>query len=86
MEPLPSAPLRLRQPSRTAERDIVLATFAADAIRLVTGPQRGELRACGAPGCALMFLKDHPRREWCSNARGNHARQARHYDRARKRG
>jgi hypothetical protein len=43
------------------------------------------LRACGAPGCVLMFLKDHPRREWCSNACGNRARQARHYDRTRKR-
>ena len=64
--------------------DIVIATFAADAIDLITGSRRADLRACGAPGCVLMFLKNHPRREWCSNACGNRARQARHYQRARR--
>ena len=63
--------------------EIVLAAFAADAIDLLTGPRRADLRACGAPGCVLLFLKDHPRREWCSNACGNRARQARHYQRLR---
>ncbi|HEY7620277.1 MAG TPA: ABATE domain-containing protein [Solirubrobacteraceae bacterium] len=63
--------------------DVVLAALAADAIDLLTGPQRADLRACGAPGCVLLFLKDHPRREWCSNACGNRARQARHYRRSR---
>ena len=62
---------------------IVLAAFAADAIEVLTGPRREALRACGAPGCVLLFLKDHPRREWCSAACGNRARQARHYTRAR---
>jgi predicted RNA-binding Zn ribbon-like protein len=61
--------------------DIVLAAFAADAIDLLTGPHREDLRACRAPGCVLLFLRDHPRREWCSNACGNRARQARHYRR-----
>ena len=65
--------------------DVVIAALASDAIELLTGPRRGELRACGAPGCVLMFLKDHPRREWCSNTYGNRARQARHYQRARRR-
>ena len=70
---------------RDASRaDIVIAALAADAIELITGPRRADLRACGAPGCVLMFLKDHPRREWCSNACGNRARQARHYQRARR--
>jgi predicted RNA-binding Zn ribbon-like protein len=64
--------------------DVILAALAADAIELLTGPRRADLRACGAPGCVLMFLKDHPRREWCSNACGNRARQARHYRRARR--
>jgi predicted RNA-binding Zn ribbon-like protein len=64
--------------------DIVIATLAADAIDLITGARRADLRACGAPGCVLMFLKNHPRREWCSNACGNRARQARHYKRARR--
>lgn len=63
--------------------DVVIATLATDAIELLTGPHRHDLRACHAPGCVLMFLKDHPRREWCSNACGNRARQARHYRRSR---
>jgi predicted RNA-binding Zn ribbon-like protein len=65
--------------------DVVLTAFAADAIELITGPRRDAIRACGAPGCVLLFLKDHPRREWCSDACGNRARQARHYERARRR-
>lgn len=64
--------------------DVVVAALAADAIELITGPRRGDLRACGAPGCVLLFVKDHPRRAWCSNACGNRARQARHYERTRK--
>ena len=65
--------------------DIVISAIAADAIELVTGPARTELRSCGAPGCVLIFLKDPPRREWCSGACGNRARQARHYWRTRAR-
>jgi predicted RNA-binding Zn ribbon-like protein len=63
--------------------DVVVAAFAADAIELITGPRRDAIRACSAPGCVLLFLKDHPRREWCSDACGNRARQARHYERTR---
>lgn len=66
--------------------DIVIGALAADAIDLLTGPRRRDLRACGAPGCVLVFLKHHPRREWCSNTCGNRARQARHYRRTRERG
>ncbi|HEX6052569.1 MAG TPA: ABATE domain-containing protein [Gemmatimonadaceae bacterium] len=65
--------------------DIVIGALAADAIDLLTGPRRDQLRTCGAPGCVLMFIKHHPRREWCSNGCGNRARQARHYQRARRR-
>ena len=60
--------------------DIVISAIAADAIDLITGPSREQLKACGAPGCVLVF-KEHPRREWCSSACGNRARQARHYRR-----
>jgi predicted RNA-binding Zn ribbon-like protein len=63
--------------------DVVLAAFAADAIDLLTGPLRDDIRACGAPGCVLLYVRDHPRRQWCSNACGNRARQARHYRRTR---
>lgn len=63
--------------------EVVLGAIAADAIDLLTGPRGRELRACGAPGCVLLFLRDHPRREWCSPACGNRARQARHYRRSR---
>ena len=65
--------------------DIMISAIASDAIELVTGPARTALRSCGAPGCVLMFIKDHPRREWCSGACGNRARQARHYRRTRAR-
>jgi predicted RNA-binding Zn ribbon-like protein len=65
--------------------DLVIGALAEDAIDLLTSPRRHDLRACGAPGCILMFLKHHPRREWCSNSCGNRARQARHYQRARRR-
>jgi predicted RNA-binding Zn ribbon-like protein len=63
--------------------EALLAALARAAIDLLTGPQRGDLRVCGAPGCVLMFLRENPRREWCCNACGNRARQARHYERVR---
>ncbi len=43
--------------------------------------QQTHLRACLAPGCVLYFVKEHPRREWCSAGCGNRARVARHYHR-----
>jgi predicted RNA-binding Zn ribbon-like protein len=76
----PRAETRYHTPDAT---DVALATIAADAIELLTGADAEHLRACGAPGCVLMFLKDHPRRTWCSATCGNRVRQARHYRRAR---
>ncbi|WP_433304940.1 CGNR zinc finger domain-containing protein [Actinoplanes sp. CA-030573] len=58
-----------------------LAALARDAILLLGGDLADDLRACHAPGCVQFFLKDHPRREWCSPACGNRARAARHYQR-----
>jgi predicted RNA-binding Zn ribbon-like protein len=58
-----------------------LAGIAAEAVDLFTGPGRTLLRACYAPNCVLYFMKDHPRREWCSTGCGNRARAARHYRR-----
>ena len=65
------------QPPATA----ALATIAEQAVRLFAGPDRDNLRACEAPGCVLYFLRDHPRRAWCSAGCGNRARVARHYRR-----
>jgi predicted RNA-binding Zn ribbon-like protein len=65
--------------------EVALAALAASALELAGGGRRGELRSCGAPGCVLMFLKDHPRREWCSTTCGNRARQARFVARRRDR-
>ena len=73
--------LRHQAPTPT---DVLLGVIAAGTIELVTGPRAADLRACGAPGCVLMFLKDHPRREWCSATCGNRARQARHFARNRR--
>jgi predicted RNA-binding Zn ribbon-like protein len=60
-----------------------LAALARAAVALLSGPTRDDLRACHAPGCVQFFVKDHPRREWCSAACGNRARAARHYQRHR---
>jgi predicted RNA-binding Zn ribbon-like protein len=65
-------------PARSA-----LAGLGHEAIALLTGPAAVNLRACNAPGCVLYFVKSHPRREWCSEACGNRARAARHYQRVR---
>jgi predicted RNA-binding Zn ribbon-like protein len=57
--------------------------IARDAIALLGGPLRADVRACHAPGCVQYFIKDHPRREWCSAACGNRARVARHYTKSK---
>jgi len=60
-----------------------LAVIAQDAVLLLGGPLRADLRSCQAPGCVQFFVRNHPRREWCSTACGNRARVARHYLRHR---
>lgn len=69
---------------RAAPARRALSSIACDSIDLFTGADRVKLRACYAPGCVLYFVKDHPRREWCSAACGNRARAARHYQRHHK--
>ena len=70
---------------RTGSRmlDTARAAIARDAMNLLAGPLREDLRACLAPGCVKFFVKDHPRREWCCDHCGNRARAARHYHRHR---
>lgn len=63
--------------------DTAAAAVAVDAISLLAGPRQERLRRCGAPGCVLFFVKDHPRRAWCSAACGNRARLARFRQRHR---
>jgi predicted RNA-binding Zn ribbon-like protein len=62
----------------------VLALIAADAIRIVTGPERERLRRCEAGDCGMVYLASGrgPRR-WCSSQRcGNRMRVAAHRARA----
>ncbi len=73
--------LRLTPTGRVAPVQRAMSSIARDAMELVAGAERVELRACQAPGCVLYFVKDHPRREWCSVACGNRVRAARHYQR-----
>lgn len=73
-----SAPAGVRAPIAA------LSAVAGTAVDLLGGPDSPQLRACQAPGCVLYFVKDHPRREWCSASCGSRARAARHYQRHRK--
>lgn len=75
--------LQRENPTDASPIRIALAELAHQAIDLLTGPTAEDLRACHAPGCVLYFVKTHPRREWCSEACGNRARAARHYQRTR---
>ncbi|MFC7590753.1 CGNR zinc finger domain-containing protein [Nonomuraea antimicrobica] len=72
----------------TAGRPVTaaLAALAEDAVALFAGPARHKMCACHGPGCVLYFLRDAPRREWCSAGCGNRARAARHYAKARGKG
>jgi predicted RNA-binding Zn ribbon-like protein len=76
------SPARLTRTDGQAA-DAAVSAIAEEAIDLFGQDDRLRLRACLAPGCVLYFLKDHPRREWCSAACGNRARAARHYQRHR---
>lgn len=70
-----------RSQTAGAADELLVGTLATEAIGLFGRSNDVDLRACLAPGCVLYFIKDHPRREWCSTACGNRARAARHYAR-----
>jgi predicted RNA-binding Zn ribbon-like protein len=61
--------------------ELAVSLIAHQAVDLFASALRDQLRPCLAPGCLLYFLKNHPRREWCSAVCGNRARVARHYQR-----
>ena len=71
-------------PSATGRLDALLALLARSAIDVLGGSGAGRLRRCEAPGCINYYLKDHPRRAWCSPKCGNRVRVARHYQRRRR--
>lgn len=58
-----------------------VAEIADLAVDLFAGPHGEHIRVCRAPGCVLFFLKNHPRRTWCSDGCGNRARVARFHAR-----
>ncbi|MEU0073882.1 CGNR zinc finger domain-containing protein [Streptomyces sp. NPDC006332] len=60
--------------------DHALASLAADAADLLTGPDAERLTACGSPPCNRFLLR-HGRRHWCSTRCGDRARAARAYAR-----
>ncbi len=56
--------------------DHALATLAAGAADLLTGPDAARLTACGSIPCNRYLLR-HGRRHWCSVRCGDRARAAR---------
>lgn len=67
-----------------AEVDVALAALAGSAIEVFGGEQRDQVRACGRwPLCVRFFVKNHPRRGYCSPQCANRARAMRHHDRHR---
>jgi predicted RNA-binding Zn ribbon-like protein len=70
--------------SGAARVDAMLALLAQSTIDVLGGSGAGRLRRCDAPGCINYYLKDHPRRAWCSAKCGNRVRVARHYQRHRR--
>jgi predicted RNA-binding Zn ribbon-like protein len=72
------------KPFRRGSADPGLAGNRPGRAQLFSQDARHQLRACLAPGCVVYFIKNHPRREWCSAGCGNRARSARHYQRHRR--
>jgi predicted RNA-binding Zn ribbon-like protein len=64
--------------------DGVIALIAADAVRILAGRDREELRVCEADDCRMLYLPHGRRaRRWCSSeACGNRSRVAAHRARA----
>ncbi|GAA3956532.1 hypothetical protein GCM10023085_43860 [Actinomadura viridis] len=60
--------------------DHALATLAANAADLLTGPDAERLTTCGSAPCNRYLLR-HGRRHWCSTRCGDRARAARAYAR-----
>lgn len=72
---------RLEWASQSQGAARAVGELAGEAVKFLAAEP--DLRACLAPGCVLYFVKDHPRRAWCSTTCGNRERAARHYARRR---
>ncbi|WUP61894.1 ABATE domain-containing protein [Streptomyces sp. NBC_00258] len=75
-----TGPYRASPHPTTAIVDHALATLAADASDLLTGPDADRLTACGSAPCNRYLLR-YGRRRWCSTRCGDRARAARAYAR-----
>ncbi|MFJ5643708.1 CGNR zinc finger domain-containing protein [Streptomyces sp. NPDC093223] len=75
-----TGPYRAAVHPTTAIVDHALATLAADASDLLTGPDADRLTACGSAPCNRFLLR-YGRRQWCSTRCGDRARAARAYAR-----
>ncbi|MDH6708137.1 putative RNA-binding Zn ribbon-like protein [Kitasatospora sp. MAA19] len=75
-----NGPYRAAPHPTTEIVDHALATLAADAADLLTGPDAVRLTACGSTPCTRYLLR-HGRRHWCSTRCGDRARAARAYAR-----
>ena len=54
-----------------------LATLAADAATLLSGPDADRLAACDSAPCDRFLVRTHGRRQWCSTRCGDRVRAAR---------
>ena len=61
----------------------VMGRIATCCIELLGGPAAEDVRRCRAPGCSMLFVKNHSRRRWCHPSCGHRDRQARYYRRRR---
>ncbi|WP_433868526.1 ABATE domain-containing protein [Saccharopolyspora sp. CA-218241] len=75
-----TGPYRAAPHPTTQVVEHALATLAADAADLLTGPDAERLTACGSSPCNRFLLR-HGRRHWCSTRCGDRARAARAYTR-----
>jgi predicted RNA-binding Zn ribbon-like protein len=81
-----SVPLRIKltadgraveEPDARDPYTLFEAAVARSAINLADRREE-RLSVCAAPGCGMLYLREHPRQVWCSRACGNRARVARH--------
>lgn len=75
-----NGPYRATPHPTTEIVDHALATLAANAADLLTGPDVERLTACHSSPCNRYLLR-HGRRQWCSTRCGDRARAARAYAR-----